>query len=273
MDAFLAHAPLFIPLILALGLGAGFLAGLLGIGGGIILVPGLYFIFKTLSYAPQNLMHMALATSLAIIIPTGLSSAFAHFRRGAVDMNAIRVLGPGIVLGVTAGIVIADMASGRALLFLFAAALGVLAALMQIPPPQNNTSSFPRTASFFAGMGIGTLSSLMGIGGATLNVPYMTLNGLGIHRAVASSAALGPVIAIPATLGYVWIGLREPGLPPYTLGYIHLLAVALIIPFSVLAAPLGARCAHALPITSLRRIFAAFLLLVAAKMAWEAFHA
>jgi uncharacterized membrane protein YfcA len=113
----------------------------------------------------------------------------------------------------------------------------------------------------------------MGIGGATLNVPFMTLNGLSIHRAVASSSALGPVIALPAALGYIWIGWGQGALPPFTLGYIHLAAAALILPFSVLAAPFGARAAHALPVKTLRRAFALFLLLVAVKMVWEAFHA
>lgn len=274
MEEFLAHAPVLIPLLIVLGLAAGFMAGLLGIGGGAVLVPGLFFLFQTLGYPQDALMHLSVGTSLAIIIPTGLSSARAHFRRGAVRVDLMKHIGPGIVAGVAAGIHIAGILSGRELTFVFASALICFAALMQIPPKVREDSSHTIgiAKGSIGGFGVGALSSLMGIGGATLNVPFMTLNGVGIRNAVATASALGPFIALPGTLGFIAIGWGEAGLPPFSLGYINLLAALLIAPLGVLAAPYGAAAAHKVSVTALRRIFSAFIVLVAGKMMWGAFH-
>lgn len=274
MEDFLAHAPVLVPLLIALGLTAGFMAGLLGIGGGIILVPGLFFLFKTLGYAPGILMHLSVGTSLAIIIPTGISSARAHFKRGAVKTDLMKHIGPGIVLGVAAGTLIAGMLSGHELTMLFAGALMVFAILMQIPPKVRDDASHTvgTLNGTIGGFFVGVFSSLMGIGGATLNVPFMTLNGIGIHNAVATASALGPFIAIPGTIGFIIIGWDQAGLPPFSLGYINLLAALLIAPLGVLAAPYGAAAAHKVSVKALRRIFSLFLIVVAAKMLWEALH-
>lgn len=274
MEVFLSHAPVLLPLLIALGLVAGFMAGLLGVGGGIILVPGLYFLFKTLGYAPDHLMHLAVGTSLAIIIPTGISSAFAHYKRGAVRMDLVRHIGPGIVIGVMAGTVIAGIISGTELKMIFAGALFFFAALMQIPPkPQEGG---PKEMGYGRGSAggfvVGVLSSLMGIGGATLNVPFMTLHGVPIHNAVASSSALGPIIALPGTIGFIIIGWNAQDLPPLSWGYVNLLALAVIAPLSAFAAPYGARAAHAVSVVILRRIFSIFIIIVAIKMLWEAMH-
>ncbi|PZO80893.1 MAG: sulfite exporter TauE/SafE family protein [Micavibrio aeruginosavorus] len=273
MQDLIAHAPVLFPLLLALGASAGFLAGLLGIGGGIVLVPGLYFLFKTLGYAEASLMHLAVGTSLAIIIPTGISSARAHYRKGAVRMDIVKMVGPGILLGVAAGTVIADHLSGAALTIVFAGALLLFAAMMQIPPKvRDEGHAMTPVKGSAGGFVIGGLSSLMGIGGATLNVPFMTLNGVPIHQAVGSSSALGPVIALPGTIGFILIGLGVPGLPPFSLGYINLLAVCVIAPLSVVAAPYGAALAHSVSVKTLRRVFSAFIIIVAVKMIWEASH-
>ena len=274
MEDFIAHAPVLIPLLLALGAAAGFMAGLLGIGGGIILVPGLYFLFKTLGYPAEMLMHLSVGTSLAIIIPTGLSSARAHYKRGAVRFDLVRHIGPGIVAGVIAGTAIADRLSGQSLTIVFAAALIFFAALMQIPPKVRDDASHTirQPKGTLGGLVVGALSSLMGIGGATLNVPFMTLNGVPIHNAVATSSALGPLIALPGTIGFIVIGLGAEGLPPFSVGYINLLAALVIAPVSVIAAPYGAKAAHAVSVTVLRRIFSAFIVIVAVKMIWEAWH-
>ncbi len=268
------HAIILIPLLAVLGIGSGFLAGLLGIGGGIVLVPGLYFVFQTLGFSSDILMHLAVGTSLAIIIPTGFSSAIAHYRRGAVRLDVVRLIGPGIVLGVCAGTLIANRLSSHTLTFVFAIALVLFAALMQIPPKirDDNGHGIGRAKGTIGGFVVGALSSLMGIGGATLNVPFMTLNGVPIHRAVATASALGPFIAIPGAIGFILIGLDATDLPPFTAGYIHLPAALVIAPLAVLAAPWGAKAAHAVSVAALRRIFSLFIVIVALKMLWDAFH-
>lgn len=274
MEEFLSHAFVLIPLFIVLGITAGFMAGLLGVGGGIILVPGLYFLFKTLGYAPEILMHLAVGTSLAIIIPTGLSSARAHYKRGAVRVDLIKHIGPGIILGVLLGTNLAAELSGQTLKMVFAAALFLFAILMQIPPRvrEDGSHSIRQPMGTVGGMIVGTISSLMGIGGATLNVPFMTLNGVAIHNAVATSSALGPFIALPGAIGFAVIGWDATNLPPLSLGYINLLAVVVIAPLGAIAAPWGARATHAVSVTMLRRIFSVFIVIVAIKMLWEAWH-
>lgn len=262
-----------LPFLFGLGLVAGFLAGLLGVGGGIVLVPGLYFLFGVFGYASEYVMHMAVGTSLAIIIPTGLSSARAHWKRGAVSVELLRKIGPGTVIGVALGTVIAAFIDGAALKGIFAVMLLVLAAIMVANPakilPQRTLPKQPWPG--LAGGVIGTLSSLMGIGGATMSVPFMTLCGVPVHRAVGTASALGLVIAIPAAVGFVVIGWGAENLPPLSIGYINLLAVALIVPCSVLAAPWGARVAHNVSITRLRLAFAFFIALVSFQMLYNLF--
>ncbi len=274
MENFLAQAHILMPLLIALGLMAGFMAGLLGIGGGIILVPGLFFLFKMLGYDPSLLMHLSVGTSLAIIIPTGISSALAHKRHGAVRMDVVLAIGPGIVAGVAGGTFIAGVLSGASLTLIFACALIVFSILMQIPSKQGaGDATIHQPAGTLGGMAVGVLSTLMGIGGATLNVPFMTLNGIPIHNAVASSSALGPFIALPGTIGFILIGWGITGLPPLSVGYVNMAALMVIAPFSMLAAPWGAKAAHTLSIALLRRVFSAFLIVVAVKMIWEVVHA
>lgn len=272
MDEFLGHAPVLLPLLIFLGLLSGFLAGLLGIGGGIVLVPGLYFLFKTLGYDPGLLMHLAVGTSLAIIIPTGIISARSHNRRGAVRWDVVRKIGPGLVAGVVAGTVTASHVGGDSLTVIFAVALIGLAILMQLPPIQKENADLKQPLATIGGLGVGWLSSLMGIGGATLNVPFMTMHGISIHRAVGSSSALGPFIALPGAIGFMVIGWNITGLPPFSWGYVNLLAMLLIVPFSMLSAPFGVRAAHSLPVDKLRVVFAFFVFTVAIKMGVEAFY-
>lgn len=261
-------------LIVALGGIAGFLAGLLGIGGGMILVPGLYYLFSLTGFDHPQLMHLAVGTSLAIIIPTGISSARAHYKKGGVRFDIVRALGPGIVIGVGIGTLIADSLSGYGLKIVFAVALVAFALLMQIPAEKFRLRDTlpPQPWPSFAGMLIGGLSTLMGIGGATLNVPYQTLNGVPIHTAIGSSSAMGPLIALPGAIGFMIIGWGDTGLPPFSIGYVSLLAFAVIAPVSVLAAPWGARAAHALPVKSMRRVFSIFIVLIAFKMIYDLFH-
>lgn len=273
MENFMAEAALIIPLLLLLGIASGILAGLLGIGGGIVLVPGLYHLFLHLGYDPDSLMHLAVGTSLAIIIPTGLSSARAHAKKGAVDFSLVRMIGFGLVIGVIAGTFVAGNISGNSLAIIFAAALAVFAILMNIPPRVSGAKPLSQPAASLGGFVVGVLSSLMGIGGATLNVPFMTMHGVPIHRAVGSSSAMGPLIAIPGTIGFAVIGWHVAGLPPLSIGYINMAAFVVIAPAAVLAAPLGASLAHKLNVRHLRIVFSVFLIVVALKMAWGAWHA
>lgn len=263
-----------IGLILALGGLAGFLAGLLGIGGGMILVPGLYYLFSSLGFTHPELMHVAVGTSLAIIIPTGISSARAHWKKGSVRIDVVKKLGVGIVLGVGIGTLIADMLSGQNLKMVFAIALFVFAGLMQIQPEKFHLRADLPAQPWpsLAGMVVGLLSTLMGIGGATLNVPYLTLNGVPIHTAIGSSSAMGPLIALPGAIGFILIGWGVEGLPPLSLGYINLLAAAVIAPVSVLVAPLGAHAAHRFSVKAMRRVFSFFIIIVAAKMLYDLLH-
>lgn len=264
------------PLFMGLGVLSGFLAGLLGVGGGIVLVPGLFFLFSQLGYAPEHLMHMAVGTSLAIIIPTGFSSARSHWKRGAVNFVLLRRLAPWILLGVGFGTLIANAISGDAMHMIFAAMLIFLAALMNLDPSRFSFSprALEQPWSGIMGAVIGVLSTLMGIGGATVSVPYMTLGRTPIREAIGTASALGPVISIPAAIGFVIIGfMAAPGtLPPFSLGYINFAAWVFIVPFSVLVAPLGARVAHRVPVKTLRMIFSVFLMIVALRMLYGMVH-
>lgn len=247
---------------------AGFMAGLLGVGGGIVLVPCLFFLLDSFGYAPEHIMHIAVGTSLAVIVPTGISSARAHWRRGAVRADLVKSIGIGIVAGAGAGTAIADRLSGPALQTIFAVALLAVAAAMAFDPARLSPfRAMPRQPwPAVAGLGIGTLSTLMGIGGATISVPFMTACRVPIREAVGTASALGPVIALPAMLGFMLIGGGAEGLPPWSVGYVNVAAWIALVPASVLAAPWGARLAHSLPVGTLRRVFAAFMAVVALKM-------
>lgn len=258
--------------LLLLGCVGGFLAGLLGVGGGIILVPGLNLIFESVSetfgFSRADLMHVSVGTSLAIIIPTGLSSAMAHHKRGAVDLDIVKKLGLGIVVGVVSATAVANDLSGLALKMIFASAIFLLAVIMTMDHQKwklgDSLPKQPKTG--LAGFVIGVLSALIGIGGATLSVPYMSVYGTPIHRAVGSASAMGLVIAIPAALGFVYIGWGREGLPPFSFGYVNLLAWLCVIPTSILLAPVGARVAHKVSVKRLKKIFALFMVIVALNM-------
>ena len=260
-------------LLLSLGVVAGFLAGLLGVGGGIVLVPGLYYIFGSLQsqfgFDPAYLMHMSVATSLAIIVPTGSSSAFAHHKKGGVDFGLVKAIGGGIVIGVIVATWIAKGLDVQTMRMIFATALMIMACIMILgrsrfqaedgePPKQPKTS--------IAGFVIGAISTMIGIGGATLSVPYMSMHGIKMHRAVGTASALGLVISIPATIGFMIIGWNLDNLPPFSLGYVNALAWICIIPVSVMIAPLGAKAAHKISVRRLKVTFAVFMIIVALNM-------
>lgn len=258
--------------LLSLGVVAGFLAGLLGVGGGIVLVPGLYMIFDFLQprmgFDPSHIMHICVGTSLAVIIPTGLSSVLAHNKRGAVDMDLVRLQAVGIGLGsITASLLAKDI-DGHILKMVFATALLFMAGIMILNPARFKISDHMPRQPYpnIAGFAIGCLSGLIGIGGATVSVPYMTLHGVNMHKAVGSASALGLVIAVPAALGYMYIGYGVNNLPPFSIGFVNLLAWGCIIPTSILCAPFGAATAHKVSVKKLKTYFAIFMILVALNM-------
>lgn len=258
-------------LLIALGGVAGFVAGLLGVGGGIILVPGLYYSFTSLGYNPETMMHIAIGTSLAIIVPTGFASAWTHWKKGHVDRNLVRSIGAGIIFGVGVGSYLAGYLSTYHLKLIFACAILCFAFLIQCDPQKMRwRDTMPRQPGPFAGgIGIGALSTLMGIGGGTMNVPFMTMHGVPIHRAIGSAAAMGLCIAIPGSVGFMLIGWNIDALPPLSIGYVNLLALGVIAPISVSFAPLGAKVAHRCSGQLLRRFFAGFMVIIAGKMLLE----
>jgi len=252
---------------LAVGAVAGILAGLLGIGGGLVIVPMLVFCFSHQQFPHPIIMHLALGTSMASIVFTSVSSFWAHHKRGAVQWPVVRRISPGILAGTFLGSFVAarlstNMLKGFFVLFLYYVALQMLTGKK---PKASRT--LPGTLGMTAaGGGIGVISSLVGIGGGTISVPFMVWCNLGLHQAIGTSAAIGFPIAISGALGYVVNGLAAPELPPYSLGYVSLPALAGIVLASIITAPMGVRLAHSLPVQQLKRLFALLLVAVATKM-------
>ncbi|MEL7344345.1 MAG: sulfite exporter TauE/SafE family protein [Pseudomonadota bacterium] len=254
-------------LLAATGAVGGVMAGLFGIGGGAILVPMLSIAFGLLGVADAHIAHLSVATSMAIILPTAIRSYRAHRAHGAGDPEVLRAWLFWVPAGVIAAAFVLRLVPGDALRLIFAVFASVIAIKMLF-----NRASWkiaddlpgPRARNG-VGFGIGVLSTFMGIGGGNLNNLFMTLYGRPLHQAVATSAGLGAIIAVPAVLGYVAAGWGVAGLPAFTVGYIHWLAVLLVAPFSMLTAPFGARLAHAMSARALEVAFGVFLILVAAR--------
>lgn len=251
-----------------LGLGAGFVAGLLGVGGGLIIVPILVWLLEVQGLA-DNAMHYALGTSLASILFTSISSLRAHHARGAVEWCTVRRITPGILLGTFVGAALAARLSPVPLKIFFVVFLFYAALQMWWNFKPTAHRQLPGMAGMFgAGSGIGAVSSWVGIGGGSLSVPFQLWCNVPLHRAIGTSAAIGLPIAAAGAAGYALNGPAGTAIPG-TLGYIHLTALACIALGSISTAPLGARAAHALPVGRLKRIFALFLFVLAIRMAWS----
>lgn len=260
---------LLIAALVIAGLTAGFLSGLLGIGGGGVLVPVLYEAFGAAGVSEYVRMHITLGTTLAVIAPTVLSSLRAHHARGAVDMTIVRRMAPWIFFGVTLGIIIAKGASSEALRWvwvIFGSLLALKMALGRDDWKLADTMPKPPWLEIGAFV-IGLLSTLMGIGGATFTVPLLTLHGTPLINAVATATGIGPIIAVPGLIGYILSGWNAPGLPPLSLGYVSLGAL-LIAPLGVIAAPWGVRTAHGISKRKLEIAFAIFIACVVARFLW-----
>jgi uncharacterized membrane protein YfcA len=254
---------------LAVGAIAGILAGLLGIGGGLVIVPMLVFCFSWQGIAPETIMHLALGTSMASIIFTSVSSFRAHHRLGAVHWDVVRRITAGILVGTFLGSCFAARMSTHFLKGFFVCFLYYVAVQMLTGKKPKPSRRLPGTAGMFAmGNLIGAVSSLVGIGGGTLSVPFMIWCNIPVHHAIGTSAAIGFPIAIAGTIGYIANGLSATHLDQGMIGYLYLPALAGIVLASVLTAPLGVRLAHRLPVGRLKKIFAFLLLAVATRMLW-----
>ncbi|HEY8191085.1 MAG TPA: sulfite exporter TauE/SafE family protein [Alphaproteobacteria bacterium] len=263
-----------VPTLMALGGLTGFLAGLLGIGGGIVLVPCLYAIFSLLGYPESELMHVAIGTSHAIIAITAISSARAHWKRGGIDTVILPRLGVGIVCGVAAATFLVNDMSGTTLKLMFSLIIAVLAVLMIGGTDRFGSFKTGPHPVVHVGAGgiIGAVATFLGIGGATLSVPYMTHCRLPIRQAVGTAAALGLFIAIPAAIGFIFMGLDVPDRPPFSFGFVNLAAWVFVAPVSIFSAPWGAKAAHSLPVQRLRSVFALIMILVSANMMFDVLH-
>jgi uncharacterized membrane protein YfcA len=258
---------------LVLGSFVGFAAGLLGIGGGMLLVPFITMLLSAKGFPRELIVHMAIATSLATIMFTSISSLRAHHKHGAVRWPIVRLLAPGILLGSWAGPWLGKQMNSTALALCFALFVAFSATQMLLNKKPAAARELPGNAGMFtAGGVIGVLSGLVGAGGGFVSVPFMTWCNVRIHHAVATSAALGFPIALAGTLSNIYYGMSMPGLPGGSLGFIYLPALLVVSIASVTTAPLGAKTAHSLPVASLKKVFACVLYLLALYMLYKAFR-
>lgn len=267
-DLALTEILLLLFFLLLTGAFAGVLAGLLGVGGGIVIVAALFYVFTALDYPAETMMHVCVATSLATIIATSARSLQAHRKRGAVDMAVLKGWTPGIVTGALLGVLAAEALKSEALMLIFAVVAFVVALHMAFGSSARRIADAPPKGAKQAGISgvVGFLSTLMGIGGGTFGVPLLTLFNVPVHRAVATSAGFGLIIAIPSAAGFIAAGWGAPLRPPFTLGYVNLPAFAIIVPMTVVCAPYGVRLAHGLNPRPLKLIFALFLAITALNM-------
>jgi uncharacterized membrane protein YfcA len=255
---------------LLLGAGAGFLAGLLGIGGGVVQVPLLVFLFSAQGIAPEQVLHLALGTAMASIVFTAASSVRAHQRHRAVDWSIVKRMAVGVAAGVALAAFIAGRAPTRALAIFFTAFVYCAAAQLFFNLRPNAQRALPGTLGMFiAGALVGGISSLVAAGGGLLSVPFLTWCNVRVHHAIGTAAAVGFPLALAGSIGYIANGWGEAGLPSGSLGYIYLPALFWIVLASMPAAPIGARLAHRTPTGKLRKIFALLLFLTATRMLWQ----
>lgn len=253
---------------LGVGVFVGFFAGLLGIGGGSVMVPILSLTFAAQGFSGDHLVHMALATSMATIIPGGITSAWMHHKHQAVNWPVVRRLLPGIVLGTFSGAVMAHFSSTAFLKTFFVVFICFLAAQLLFDLKPKSHHALPGAVGMTAfGTVMGIISSFAGIGGGVLSISFLAWCNMRMHEAIGTAAAIGLPLALAGTIGFVVTGLFDKGLPPWSVGYVYLPAFAGIAITSFLIAPLGAKLAHRLPVVVLRRIFVVFLVALAVKMA------
>jgi uncharacterized membrane protein YfcA len=253
---------------LAIGAMVGFLAGLLGIGGGVVIVSSLALIYGHHGFAPQYTMHLAIGTSLAAIMAGAWSSFRAHGRRDAVDWPIVRGMTPGLLVGVLAGSLVARLMNVTFLKVFFLAFMAIVVAQLLLDLKPRSHRALPgRRGLALTAFVIGLCSGWFGGGAAAIGVPFLTWCSVSVHRAIGTVAALGFVVALAGTVGYAISGLSVAGLPPWSVGFVYVPAAVGISVTSALSAPLGVRLAHRLAPRTLRRVFALFLIAVGVKVA------
>ncbi|WP_035871535.1 sulfite exporter TauE/SafE family protein [Cucumibacter marinus] len=270
MDIVLGYLP-FIATLAVAGVAAGIVAGLLGIGGGTVMVPAMALVLGILGYDPAVVMHVAVGTSLAVIIPTGLRSAQAHARRDSVDFTTLWLWAPVIAVASLVGGLMAGLYTGDVLRLVFGVVVLLIALNSVFPVIERLTRGVAGkpVAHRIAAAIVGYISALMGIGGGALSVPTLTSFGLTMHRAVGTASAIGVVLAVPAALGFVVSGWSVAGRPPFSFGYINLPGLVVLGVMAALFAPVGAAIAHKLPARTLKIAFAVYLLIVGVRMLWQ----
>ena len=258
---------------IVLGLFTGFFAGMLGIGGGLVMVPALTMLFAAQAGFPAaEALHLALGTSMATILFTSLSSLRAHHKHDAVLWPVVYQITPGILFGTAVGTLCASNIPARPLAVFFTVFVCFVAVQMVMNFKPKPSRDLPGAGGVFAvGSGIGAISALVAIGGGALTVPFLTWCNVRVQKAIGTSAAVGFPIAAGGSLGYIFNGWGHAELPAGSLGYVYLPALAWLIPASMLSAPFGARLAHRLPVATLKRVFAGLLIALAAKMLWNLF--
>lgn len=256
-------------LLLAIGGVGGFLSGLLGVGGGVIFVPALFFSLSSLGFSEDHAMHIAIGSSLAVVLATGLVSAANHYRRGSVDMDIARAWAPPLVGGVVVGAVVASFVKTEVLKEIFAGITLLMAVYMAFSRERTDAAPWrflTMTVQKALNALIGCTAAMVGVGGAIMTVPLMNGVGLSMPRAVGTAALLGVAVALPGVLSYMAVGFFTGDLPPWSIGYVNVLIVALVVPSSMLLAPVGVRASHNMPKKMLRRVFAVVMLIVAIRM-------
>jgi len=254
------------------GMLSGLAAGMLGVGGGIVIVPILYHVLTLLGVDESVRMQVAVGTSLATIVPTSISSIRAHDRKGAVDWQLLRRWAVPMFAGVLTGSVLTGMVASRVLAIVFASVALPIALYLGLAGEHRRLANHLPSGAGGAGLAamIGGISTMMGIGGGVVGVPVMTLCGVPMHRAVGTASAFGMIIAVPGAIASVLSGWHVHPLPPYSLGYVNLLGFCLMAPTSFAAAPLGATLAHMTDVKRLRLVFAAFVIITTGRMLWDA---
>lgn len=252
---------------------AGIMAGLLGVGGGIVIVPVLYFLFQLFGTSADVAMFVAVGSSLATIIATSISSVRSHHKKGAVDWPLLKRWAPGVVVGVIAGTWLASLLHGHALTVMFSILAFIVALRMLFSKTGGHfANSLPgQPLEFLFAFMIGSISVMVGIGGGSISVPILSAYNYPMRKAVASASGIGLIIALPGAIGFVVAGWEATGLPVGSLGYVNLLGFGLIVPLTVACAPLGAKIAHTVNPAYLKKGFALFLLLTSLKMMYSAF--
>ena len=251
---------------------AGTAAGLLGIGGGVIIVPVLSLVFIAQGVSPDILIKVAIGTSLATIVVTAMSSIWMHHRKKAVQWPLVKIMTPGVIAGSLVGAALADIIPGYWLSVAFIVFLCGVSLQMALGTTQGTHGLPGRWGLRSVSAGVGTVSALMGIGGGALHVPYLSWCGIPVKQSIATAATIGFPLAVTSSAGFIVAGMNESGLPPHSIGYVNLPAFGGIVAASILFAPLGAKLAHVLPDKLLKRFFAVFLFSLAMRMAYDLYN-